>query len=157
MTHRLKIGSAILGMLLSFTAYAATTDSPEQTKKQGDAFLLANKNKKGVVTLPSGLQYEVVTQGSGKKPSKTDTVTVDYEGKLIDGQVFDSSYKRGQPASFPVNGVIPGWTEALQMMNEGSTWMLYIPATLAYGESGAGGLIGPNETLVFKVHLISVK
>jgi FKBP-type peptidyl-prolyl cis-trans isomerase FklB len=116
----------------------------------------SNKTKKGVVTLPSGLQYEVITQGTGKKPGKTDQVTVDYEGKLVNGQVFDSSYKRGQPATFPVNGVIPGWTEALQLMNEGSTWMLTIPANLAYGESGAGGLIGPNETLIFKVHLIKV-
>ncbi len=137
-------------------AMAADT-TPEAAKKQGDAFLLKNKSKKGVITLPSGLQYEVITQGTGKKPGKNDMVTVDYEGKLLNNQVFDSSYKRGQPAVFPVNGVIPGWTEALQLMPEGSTWILYIPSTLAYGEAGAGGLIGPNETLVFKVHLISIK
>lgn len=156
-----KIGAALLGMILGFSStslYAADTmQTPDAAKKQGDAFLLANKDKKGVVTLPSGLQYEVITEGKGKKPTKNDVVTVDYEGKLVNGQVFDSSYKRGQPASFPVGGVIPGWTEALQLMNEGSTWMLYIPSTLAYGEAGAGGAIGPNETLVFKVHLISVK
>lgn len=156
MKRSYKIGAALLGILFSFATYAAT-DAPEPSKKQGESFMLANKNKKGIVTLPSGLQYEVISEGKGKKPSKADVVTVDYEGKLVNGEVFDSSYKRGQPASFPVNGVIPGWTEALQMMNEGSTWMLYIPPTLAYGEAGAGGLIGPNETLVFKVHLISVK
>lgn len=160
MKHCYKIGAVLLSIFLgasvSSVAIAADT-TPETAKKQGEAFMQTNKNKKGVVTLPSGLQYEVVTQGTGKKPGKSDVVTVDYEGKLINGQVFDSSYKRGQPASFPVGGVIPGWTEALQLMNEGSTWMLYIPATLAYGEAGAGGLIGPNEALIFKVHLISVK
>lgn len=148
-----------------FTANAATPTTgtnqemttTEQTKKQSEAFLETNKAKKGVIALPSGLQYEVITQGTGKKPTKNDIVTVDYEGKLINGKVFDSSYERGQPASFPVGGVIPGWTEALQMMPEGSTWMLYIPPTLAYGEAGAGGIIGPNETLIFKVHLISIK
>jgi FKBP-type peptidyl-prolyl cis-trans isomerase FklB len=116
-----------------------------------------NKNKKGVVTLPSGLQYEVISAGTGKKPGKNDVVTVDYEGHLTNGKVFDSSYKRGQPATFPVNGVIEGWQEALQLMNTGSTWMLYIPPQLAYGEAGAGDVIGPNETLVFKVHLIGIK
>lgn len=153
-----KIGVAIISLLLGSFVYAAdATQSPEAAKKQGDAFLMINKNKKGIVTLPSGLQYEIITSGKGKKPTKDDVVTVDYEGKLINGEVFDSSYKRGQPATFPVNGVIPGWTEALQLMNEGSTWMLYIPSTLAYGEAGAGGAIGPNEALIFKVHLITIK
>ena len=128
-----------------------------QNKQQGEQFLEQNKAKKGIVTLPSGLQYEVLSAGSGKKPGKTDVVTVDYEGRLVNGQVFDSSYKRGQPATFPVNGVIEGWQEALQLMPIGSTWMLYIPAALAYGEAGAGDVIGPNETLIFKVHLIGVK
>lgn len=123
----------------------------------GEQFLETNKTKKGVVTLPSGLQYEVLTEGKGKKPSSTDMVTVDYEGKLVNGKVFDSSYKRGEPATFPVNGVIQGWQEALPLMNEGSTWMLFIPSSLAYGEQGAGGAIGPNEALIFKVHLIKVR
>lgn len=159
MKYFFKIGALLLSLFLSIAMSPVMADvpTPEMAKKQGEAFLQANKTKKGVVTLPSGLQYEVITQGTGKKPGKNDVVTVDYEGKLINGQIFDSSYKRGQPASFPVSGVIPGWTEALQLMNTGSTWMLYIPATLAYGEAGAGGLIGPNETLVFKVHLISIK
>ncbi len=160
MKYCYNIGALLLSLLFSFTisSVAMAEDTPsEMAKKQGDAFMQMNKNKKGVITLPSGLQYQVITQGTGKKPSKNDLVTVDYEGKLINGQVFDSSYKRGQPATFPVNGVIPGWTEALQLMSEGSTWMLYVPSTLAYGEAGAGGLIGPNETLVFKVHLISIK
>lgn len=154
------ISAALLSGLLAFGAHAASDQNmgnPEQTKKAGEKFMLANKDKKGVVTLPSGLQYEVITAGTGKKPGKSDIVTVDYEGKLLNGQVFDSSYKRGEPATFPVDGVIAGWQEALQLMNIGSTWMLYIPPSLAYGESGAGGVIGPNETLVFKVHLIGVK
>lgn len=124
--------------------------------KTGEKFLADNKNKKGVVTLPNGLQYKILEEGKGKKPTANDTVTVDYEGKLVNGKVFDSSYKRGTPASFPVNGVIPGWTQALQLMPEGSTWDLYIPAKLAYGSRGVPG-IGPNQTLIFKVHLRKVK
>jgi FKBP-type peptidyl-prolyl cis-trans isomerase FklB len=123
----------------------------------GEKFMETNKSKKGVVTLPSGLQYEIIKEGTGKKPGKNDMVTVDYEGKLVNGQVFDSSYKRGQPATFPVNGVIQGWQEALQLMPVGSTWMLYIPSDLAYGKTGAGGVIGPDEALIFKVHLIEAK
>ncbi len=129
----------------------------DTNKQAGEAFMEANKHKPKIVTLPSGLQYEIITAGTGKKPSKDSTVTVDYEGRLINGQVFDSSYQRGQPATFPVTGVIPGWQEALPLMNTGATWMLYIPAELAYGERGAGGVIGPNQPLVFKVHLISIK
>jgi len=132
-------------------------DPAEKAKKDGAAFMEKNKTEAGMVTLPSGLQYKIVEAGSGKKPAKNDTVTVDYEGTLLNGTVFDSSYKRGQPASFPVSGVIAGWQEALQLMPTGSTWMLYIPPQLAYGQAGAGGMIGPNETLVFKVHLISIK
>ena len=123
----------------------------------GKDFLAKNKEKSGVKTTSNGLQYKVITAGTGPKPTAKDTVTVDYEGKLINGKVFDSSYKRGNPATFPVKGVIPGWTEALQMMPEGSTWDLYIPAKLAYGKQGAMGAIGPNETLIFKVHLIKIK
>jgi len=150
------IFSALCGF--GFTqAYAADAPNSSDSQAKGAAFMEKNAHKAGVITLPSGLQYEVINNGTGKKPSKNDMVTVDYEGKLLDGTVFDSSYKRGQPATFPVSGVIQGWQEALQLMNTGSTWMLYIPANLAYGEAGAGGVIGPNETLVFKVYLISVQ
>jgi FKBP-type peptidyl-prolyl cis-trans isomerase FklB len=129
----------------------------EKNKVDGDAFLVANAKKPGVVTLPSGLQYRVITQGSGKKPGPSSTVTTHYVGKLIDGTEFDSSVKRGQPATFPCNGVIKGWTEALQLMPVGSKWELVIPPALAYGESGAGGVIPPNAVLVFEVELLSIK
>lgn len=129
----------------------------EKNKKEGEAFLDENKKKKGVVTLPSGLQYKVVKEGEGDIPKLTDTVTVHYKGTLIDGTEFDSSYGRGQPATFPVNGVISGWTEALQLMKAGSTWQLFIPSSLAYSERGAGGKIGPNSTLIFDVELLSIK
>jgi len=132
----------------------ATTDNLKQLT--GDAFLAANKEKPGVVTLPGGLQYKIISEGTGQKPTANDSVTVDYAGTLIDGTEFDSSYKRGQPATFPVNGVIKGWTEALQLMPVGSTWELYIPATLAYGSAGAPPAIAPNQALIFKVHLISI-
>lgn len=122
----------------------------------GMAFLEENKKKDGVVTLPSGLQYKVLAEGAGKTPKATDTVTVNYRGTLIDGKEFDSSYKRGQAATFPVGGVIRGWTEALQLMKEGSKWQIVIPPQLAYGERG-GGPIPPNSTLIFEVELLSVK
>ncbi len=126
-------------------------------KEKGDAFLAANKAKAGVVTLASGLQYKIITPGKGTKPAKEDEVTVEYTGKLIDGTVFDSTDKAGKPATFKVTQVIPGWTEALQLMPAGSTWEIYVPANLAYGARNVGGPIGPNETLIFNVHLISVK
>ena len=129
----------------------------EKNKKEGEAFLAANKTKEGVKTLPDGLQYKVIKEGTGKTPKADDTVVTNYRGTLIDGTEFDSSYKRGQPATFPVKGVIPGWTEALQLMKEGSKWELFIPSNLAYGERGAGNAIGPNATLVFEIELISVK
>jgi FKBP-type peptidyl-prolyl cis-trans isomerase FklB len=134
-----------------------TMSLADQNLKAGQAFLEANKTQPGVTTLADGLQYKVLEQGSGPKPTKSDMVTVDYEGKLINGQVFDSSYQRGQPITFPLSAVIPGWQEALQLMNAGATYELFIPAQLAYGERGAPGAIGPNEALVFKVHLIAVK
>ena len=124
--------------------------------EEGAAFLTENKAKEGVVTLPSGLQYEVITEGTGPKPAATDKVSVHYHGTLLDGTVFDSSIERGTPASFPVNGVIQGWQEALQLMPVGSKWKLFIPADLAYGERGAGGAIGPNATLIFDVELLSI-
>jgi FKBP-type peptidyl-prolyl cis-trans isomerase FklB len=126
-------------------------------KAKGEEFLAANKNKPGVVTLPSGLQYKIVTAGTGKKPGKDDNVTVEYKGTLINGTVFDSSEKAGKPATFKLSQVIPGWTEALQLMPVGSTWELYVPAALAYGTRNVGGLIGPNETLIFNVHLLDAK
>jgi FKBP-type peptidyl-prolyl cis-trans isomerase FklB len=130
----------------------------EKNKKEGEAFLAQNKAKDGVKTLPSGLQYKVITEGKGKTPKASDTVTVQYKGTLIDGTEFDSSYKRGQPATFPVSGVIKGWTEALQLMKEGSKWQLVIPADLAYGANGTpGGPIGPNAVLIFDVELVSIK
>ncbi|GAB3815840.1 hypothetical protein GCM10028895_10430 [Pontibacter rugosus] len=128
-----------------------------RTKLLSEAFLAENKNKEGVKTLPSGLQYEVLQEGNGKSPSANDTVTTHYHGTLIDGTTFDSSYERGHPATFPVNGVIAGWTEALQLMNEGSKWRLYIPSDLAYGSQGAGDVIGANATLIFDVELLQVK
>ena len=129
----------------------------QKNKEQGDAFLAENKKKEGVKTLQSGLQYKVIKAGIGKKPKLNDQVTTNYRGTLIDGTEFDSSYKRGQPASFQVSGVIPGWTEALQLMEEGAKWQLFIPSNLAYGERGAGGVIGPNATLVFEIELISIQ
>ncbi len=125
--------------------------------EKGQQFLDENSKKEGVHTLPDGLQYKVLKEGTGTKPKATDTVVVHYRGTLIDGTEFDSSYKRNEPAEFPVNRVIKGWTEALQLMPEGSKWMLYIPSRLAYGERGAPGAIGPNETLVFEVELLKVK
>lgn len=129
----------------------------EKNKKEGEAFLEENKKKEGVKTLSSGLQYKVIAEGTGRSPKATDTVTVNYRGTFVDGKEFDSSYKRGQPASFPVNGVIPGWTEALQLMKEGAKWQIAVPAGLAYGEKGAGNIIGPNAVLIFDIELISIK
>ena len=122
----------------------------------GTKFLDENKTKKGVKVTESGLQYKIITTGKGPKPTPTSKVKVHYHGTLIDGTVFDSSIDRGQPATFPVNGVIAGWTEALQMMNAGSEWMLYIPSALAYGERAASEKIGPNSTLIFKVQLLEI-
>lgn len=158
-----RIAIMMVGLgLISATAYALETQSMEQGMNQtqtnpGEAFLKANKSKQGVVTLADGLQYKVIKNGAGKMPTDTDVVVVDYSGKLVDGTEFDSSYKRGEPATFPVAGVIPGWTEALKLMKAGSTWELYIPASLAYGSQGAPPVIGPNQALIFQVHLIEVK
>lgn len=131
--------------------------SMEPNKKAGDAFLAANKTKEGVVTLPSGLQYKILKEGTGPKPTPADSVVCNYRGTLIDGKEFDSSYKRGQPATFPVGQVIKGWTEALQLMPVGSKWQLFVPPDLAYGDRGAGPDIGPGATLIFEVELISIK
>lgn len=124
--------------------------------EEGLQFLAENLSNEGVVELPSGLQYKVLKEGTGKKPAATDQVKCHYHGTLTDGTVFDSSVERGQPAVFPVNGVIQGWVEALQLMNTGSIWKLFIPSNLAYGQQGAGGAIGPNSTLVFDVELLEI-
>jgi len=129
----------------------------DTNKKEGDAFLAANKTKEGVVALPSGLQYKILQEGTGPKPAATDTVTVNYRGTLLDGTEFDSSYKRGQPTPVAVGRIIKGWTEALQLMPVGSKWQLFIPPDLAYGPRQAGPTIGPNSTLVFEVELLSIQ
>jgi len=129
----------------------------EKNKKEGDAFLAENKKKEGIKTTSSGLQYKVLKDGEGPMPKATDTVTVNYRGTLLDGTEFDSSYKHGEPATFPVNGVVPGWVEALQLMKVGSKFQLFIPSGLAYGERAAGQQIGPNSTLIFEVELLSIK
>ncbi|MDT8068739.1 MAG: FKBP-type peptidyl-prolyl cis-trans isomerase [Terriglobia bacterium] len=136
---------------------AKVKEMTDENEKAGQAFLAANKTKEGVVTLPSGLEYKVLTAGTGPKPAATDTVVCNYRGTLIDGKEFDSSYKRGEPATFPVTGVIKGWTEALQLMPVGSKWQLFVPASLAYGDRGAGDVIPPGSTLVFEVELLSIK
>ena len=137
--------------------FAELSDKKSQEAiTEGSSFLADNAKKEGVIVTSSGLQYEIITNGTGATPSETDQVTVHYHGTLLDGTVFDSSVDRGQPATFPVNGVIPGWVEALQLMNVGSKHKLYIPSNLAYGERGAGGSIGPNATLIFEVELLSI-
>jgi FKBP-type peptidyl-prolyl cis-trans isomerase FklB len=129
----------------------------ESSKKEGETFLAANKTKPGVVTTPSGLQYKILQPGTGPKPTATDKVVCNYKGTLINGTEFDSSYKRGQPATFPVGQVIKGWTEALQLMPVGSKWQLFVPADLAYGDRGAGNDIPPGTTLIFEVELLSIE
>jgi FKBP-type peptidyl-prolyl cis-trans isomerase FklB len=131
-------------------------EASAKNKTEGEAFLAANKSKEGVVTLPDGLQYKILTAGTGPKPTASDSVVCNYRGTLINGTEFDSSYKRGQPATFGVGQVIKGWTEALQLMPVGSKWQLVIPSSLAYGERGAGADIGPDSTLIFEVELLSI-
>ena len=131
-------------------------DKAENNLKAGVEFLAANKQKPGITELPSGLQYEVMTEGSGAKPTAFNTVTCHYHGTLIDGTIFDSSVQRGKPASFPLNQVIKGWTEGVQLMPTGSKWRFFIPPNLGYGERGAGGVIGPNCTLIFEVELLGI-
>jgi hypothetical protein len=139
-------------LILTLTPLLVMADPAQRSEE----FLKENAKKEGVKTLPDGLQYKVLKEGAGKTPSGSDVVSVHYRGTLVDGTEFDSSYKRGQPIEFPVNGVIKGWTEALQLMKEGSKWMLFIPSKLAYGERGVGP-IGPNEALIFEVELLKVK
>ncbi|MHB8520654.1 MAG: FKBP-type peptidyl-prolyl cis-trans isomerase [Limisphaerales bacterium] len=143
----------------SLTAYAreAKTRQEEKNLKDGEAFLAANAKKPGVITLPSGLQYKILKEATGPMPKTTDSVTANFRGTLLDGSEFDSSYKRGQPATFGISGLIPAWKEALPKMAVGSKWELYVPAKLAYAERGAGGVIGPNATLIFEIELLSIK
>lgn len=134
----------------------AAKKAGDENAKAGEAFLMENGKRAEVKTLPSGLQYEIIAEGEGESPKATDQVMVHYEGKLIDGTVFDSSIDRGEPATFGVTQVIPGWVEALQLMKQGAKWRLFIPSALAYGPQGAGGIIGPNQTLIFEVELIKI-
>lgn len=149
--------------LTEFQAMAQQKQMEAQSKKAaankaaGEAFLEENKTKEGVKTLESGLQYKVITEGTGESPDLNDKVKCHYRGSLLNGREFDSSYKRNEPAVFPVNGVIKGWTEALQLMKEGAKWMLYVPADLAYGDQGAGNVIEPGSTLIFEVELLEIQ
>jgi FKBP-type peptidyl-prolyl cis-trans isomerase len=150
--------AACATLAVTLTLSAGCNGEPVNPIERAEKFLMENKTKEGVKTLPSGLQYKVIKDGTGKTPKASDTVVTHYRGTLIDGTEFDSSYKRGEPAEFPVGGVIKGWTEALQLMKEGAKWILYVPPKLAYGERGTpGGPIGPNETLIFEIELIKVK
>lgn len=148
----------ILTIIMGFTLFSiANAGSPEENKAAGEKFLAENAKKANIKITASGLQYEVLTQGKGTtKPAATSNVTVHYKGTSIDGKEFDSSYSRGEPTSFPLNGVIPGWTEGVQLMTEGAKYKFYIPSGLAYGENGAGGAIGPNEALIFEVELLKI-
>ncbi len=147
--------SIFVSVLFAFAVAASAV--AQAGREKGEAFLAENAKKEGVKSLPSGLQYKILIEGTGKQPTKDDQVVVHYKGTLIDGREFDSSHKRRMPAEFGVGQVIKGWTEALQLMKEGSKWMLYIPWKLAYGERAQGDLIGAHETLVFEVELIRVK
>lgn len=139
------------------TTMDANQNEADKNKKDGDAFLQQNKTKPGVVSLPDGLQYKVLVAGNGAKPEEKDMVTVEYVGSFIDGKEFDNSAKHGGSINFPVGQVIPGWVEALKLMPVGSTWEIYIPPTLAYGDKGVPPVIGPNQTLIFKIKLIDAK
>jgi len=152
---QLQITAILTALLIGFTMFSmANATSPEENKILGEAFLAKNTKKENIVTTASGLQYEVLTKGEGSSPSATDNVTVHYRGTDLDGKEFDSSYTRNSPATFPLNRVIAGWTEGLQLMNVGAKYRFFIPSDLAYGKRGAGGDIGPNATLIFEVELI---
>ena len=156
--EEMKAALTALSADLKKKADAESAAVGDANKKEGDTFLATNKSKDGVQTLPDGLQYKVLTAGNGPKPTATDTVVCNYKGTLINGTEFDSSYKRGQPVTFPVGQVIKGWTEVLQMMPTGSKWEVYIPSDLAYGPQGPGrGPIGPNQTLIFEIELVSIQ
>jgi len=145
------------GMVIQSYITETKKKKSEEAMTKEKAWFDENAKKPGVITLPSGLQYTIIKTGTGPKPTANDTVVTHYHGTLLDGKVFDSSVDRGQPATFPVSGVIPGWTEALQLMPVGSKWKLYVPSKLAYGDHGAGGMIEPNTTLIFEVELLEIK
>jgi FKBP-type peptidyl-prolyl cis-trans isomerase FkpA len=149
----MRIASQVITAILAFASFAMAQSALEN----GQRFLKENAAKEGVKTTPSGLQYKVIREGSGKTPKATDIVVVNYRGTLINGKEFDSSYKAGQPIEFPLNRVIPGWTEGVQLMKEGAKYEFFIPSNLAYGSRGAGGIIGPDEALIFEVELLKVK
>jgi FKBP-type peptidyl-prolyl cis-trans isomerase FkpA len=149
----MRIASLITAVTLTFVSFAMA----QTTLENGQRFLKENAEKQGVKTTPSGLQYKVLREGSGKSPTAADIVVVNYRGTLINGKEFDSSYKGGQPIEFPLDRVIPGWTEGVQLMKEGAKYEFFIPSNLAYGPRGAGGAIGPDETLIFEVELLKVK
>lgn len=154
---RNRIISSIIALFIGFVMFSiANATTPEENKAAGEKFLATNAQQPGVVTTASGLQYQVFTEGTGASPKATDPVTVHYKGTTIDGKEFDSSYSRGAPATFPLNRVIAGWTEGLQLMKEGAKYRFFIPSNLAYGERGAGRQIGPNSALIFDVELIKV-
>ncbi|WAK04223.1 FKBP-type peptidyl-prolyl cis-trans isomerase [Methylobacter sp. YRD-M1] len=153
-----RILSVITIILVGITMFSmANATTPEENKAAGEAFLAENAKKPNIIKTASGLQYEILKKGEGATPSATDNVTVHYKGTTIDGNEFDSSYSRGEPATFPLNRVIPGWTEGVQLMQEGAKYRFYIPSELAYGAHGAGRLIGPNSTLIFDVELIKIQ
>jgi FKBP-type peptidyl-prolyl cis-trans isomerase FkpA len=154
-----KVLLIVTVLLIGFTMFSmANATTPEENKAAGTAFLAENAKKPNIVTTASGLQYEILTAGTGTaSPSATDNVTVHYKGTTLDGKEFDSSYSRGEPITFPLNGVIAGWTEGVQLMKEGAKYRFYIPSELAYGERGAGRTIGPNATLIFDVELIKIQ
>lgn len=151
-----RLGAQEANEIINAYYQKAQMEAFEGNKKEGEAYLAENKKREGVITTASGLQYEIITAGTGDKPKKTDTVRCHYEGRLLNGEVFDSSYARQQPADFPVNGVIPGWVEALQLMPVGSKWKLYIPSELAYGKQHVSEQIQPNSTLIFEVELLEI-
>ena len=156
-TLRNRVIAVLTAFFIGFVMFSmANATTPAENKAAGEKFLTENAQKAGVVTTASGLQYLVFSEGSGASPKATDNVTVHYKGTTIDGEEFDSSYSRGEPATFPLNRVIAGWTEGLQLMKEGSKYRFFIPANLAYGERGAGRAIGPNAALIFDVELIKV-
>jgi FKBP-type peptidyl-prolyl cis-trans isomerase len=153
-----RILSVITIILIGITMFSmANATTPEENKAAGEAFLAENAKKPNIITTASGLQYEILKKGEGATPSATDNVTVHYKGTTIDGEEFDSSYSRGEPATFPLNRVIAGWTEGVQLMQEGAKYRFYIPSDLAYGAHGAGRAIGPNAALIFDVELIKVQ
>jgi len=152
----LALDESTCNMIINTYFQNLQSSRAEDSKEAGIAFMEENKNKANIVTTESGLQYEIITEGSGPIPKEDDNVTVHYHGTTIDGTVFDSSMERGEPVSFPVNGVILGWQEALKLMPTGSKWKIYVPSELAYGERGAGRDIGPNETLIFEVELLNI-